>query len=94
MLTAGARLRDHPMLADGVLAVLLFSISAAQWPDSLTLRTAAAVLVSALLAATVLLRRRYPVAAFTAAMTIAAAQVLLGMQVGVAARRSAPWSPP
>ena len=82
MLTAGARLRDHPMLLDGVLAVLLFSISADQWPDSLALGTAAAVLVSALLAATVLLRRRYPVAAFTAAMTIAAAQVLFGMQAG------------
>jgi signal transduction histidine kinase len=82
MFTAGARLRDHPMLADGVLAVLLFSLSADQWPDSLALSTAAAVLVSALLAATVLLRRRYPVAAFTAAMMIAAAQVLFGMQAG------------
>ena len=82
MLTAGARLRDHPMLADGVLAVLLFSLSLDQWPDSLALSTAAAVLVSALLAATVLLRRRYPVAAFTAAMMIAAAQVLFGMQAG------------
>jgi signal transduction histidine kinase len=82
MLTAGARLRDHPMLADGVLAVLLFSISADQWPERLALGTAASVLVSALLAATVLLRRRYPVAAFTAAMTIAAVQVLFGMQAG------------
>src|ERR1700727_3051203 len=82
MLTAGTRLRGHPMVADGVLAVLLFSVSADQWPASLTLATAAAVLVSALLAATVLLRRRYPVAAFTAAMTIAAAQVLFGMQAG------------
>ena len=82
MLTAGARLRDHPMLADGVLAVLLFSISFGQWPGSPPLGVAAAVVVSALLAATVLLRRRYPVAAFTAAMTIAAAQVLFGMQAG------------
>jgi signal transduction histidine kinase len=82
MLTAGARLRDHPMLLDGVLAVLLFALSADQWPGSPPLSAAAAVAVSALLAATVLLRRRYPVAAFSAAMTIAAAQVLFGMQLG------------
>jgi signal transduction histidine kinase len=82
MLTAGTRLRSHPMVADGVLAALLFSVSADQWPASLTPATAAAVLVSALLAATVLLRRRYPVAAFAAAMTIATAQVLFGMQAG------------
>jgi signal transduction histidine kinase len=82
MLTAGTRLRGHPMVADGVLAALLFSVSADQWPASLTPATAAAVLVSALLAATVLLRRRYPVAAFAAAMTIATAQVLFGMQAG------------
>src|ERR1700722_17825057 len=63
MLTAGTRLRGHPMVADGVLAALLFSVSADQWPASLTLATAAAVLVSALLAATVLLRRRYPAGA-------------------------------
>jgi signal transduction histidine kinase len=82
MLTVGARLRDHPTLLDGVLAVLLFSVSADQWPDSPPLGVAAAVVVSALLATTVLLRRRYPVTAFTAAMTIAAAQVLFGMQAG------------
>ena len=82
MLTAGARLRDHPMLLDSVLAVLLFSASADQWPDSPALAAVAAALVSALLAATVLLRRRYPVTAFSAAMTIAAAQVLFGMQAG------------
>jgi signal transduction histidine kinase len=80
--TVTARLRDHPQLLDGALAVLLFAISAGQWPFSPPLSTTAAVLVSGLLAATVLLRRRYPVAAFTAAMTIAAAQVLFGMQAG------------
>jgi signal transduction histidine kinase len=82
MLSAGARLHGHPLLLDGVLAVLLFAISADQWPGSPPLSAAAAVAVSALLAATVLLRRRYPVAAFSAAMMIAAAQVLFGMQVG------------
>ncbi|HEY9244078.1 MAG TPA: histidine kinase [Streptosporangiaceae bacterium] len=80
MLTTAARLRDHPVLLDGVLAVLLCAISFAQWPTHPPLSVAAAVLVSALLAATVLLRRRYPVAAFTAALLIAAAQVLFGMQ--------------
>lgn len=80
MLTAGARLRAHPMLLDAVLAVLLFAASAGQWPYSPPSRMAAAVAVSALLAATVLLRRRYPVAAFTAALLIAAAQVVFGMQ--------------
>jgi signal transduction histidine kinase len=80
MLPTAARLRDHPVLLDGVLAVLLCAISFAQWPTRPPLSVAAAVLVSALLAATVLLRRRYPVAAFTAALLIAAAQVLFGMQ--------------
>src|ERR1700722_13151700 len=95
MLTAGTRLRGHPMVADGVLAVLLFAVSADQWPASLTLATAAAVLVSALLAATVLLRRRYPVAAFAAAMTIAAAQVLFRMQAGGGGPAGpAPGAPP
>jgi signal transduction histidine kinase len=83
MLTAGARLRDHPMLLDGVLAVLLFAISFGQWPASPPASLAAALLVSATLAATVLVRRRYPVAAFTAAMTIAATQILFGMQLAV-----------
>ncbi len=82
MLTVGARLRGHPQVLDGALAVLLFAISFGQWPSSPPLSVAVGVLVSGLLAATVLLRRRYPVAAFTAAMTIAAAQVLLGMQAG------------
>ncbi|HTT54583.1 MAG TPA: histidine kinase [Streptosporangiaceae bacterium] len=82
MLAVSARLRDHPHVLDGVLAVLLFSLSAGQWPIGPPLSTTVAVLVSGLLAATVLFRRRYPVAAFTAAMTIAAAQVLLGMQAG------------
>ena len=83
MLTAVARLRTHPMLLDGVLAVLLFAISFGQWPTSPPASLAAAVLVSGTLAATVLVRRRHPVAAFTAAMTIAAAQILFGMQLAV-----------
>jgi signal transduction histidine kinase len=80
MLTTGARLRAHPTLLDGALAVLLFAVSADQWAFGPPLVTMASVAVSALLAATVLLRRRYPVTAFTAALVIAAAQVLFGMQ--------------
>lgn len=83
MLTAGARLRDHPMLLDGLLAAALFVISFGQWPASPPASLAAAVLVSGTLAATVLVRRRHPVAAFTAAMTIVAAQILFGMQLAV-----------
>ena len=41
----------------------------------------AAVLVSGTLAATVLVRRRHPVAAFAMAITIAAAQIVFGMQL-------------
>ena len=93
MLAVSARLRDHPQLLDGVLAVLLFSISAGQWPTGPWLSLTVGVLVSGLLAATVLLRRRYPVAAFTVAMTIAAAQVLLGMQAGVGGPLIRPLEP-
>jgi signal transduction histidine kinase len=80
MLTTGARLRAHPTLLDGALAVLLFAVSADEWAFGPPLVTMASVAVSALLAATVLLRRRYPVTAFTAALVIAAVQVLFGMQ--------------
>ncbi len=93
MLAVSARLRDHPQLLDGVLAGLLFSISAGQWPTGPWLSLTVGVLVSGLLAATVLLRRRYPVAAFTVAMTIAAAQVLLGMQAGVGGPLIRPLEP-
>jgi signal transduction histidine kinase len=82
MLTVSARLRDHPQVLDGALAVLLFSLSADQWPTGPWVSVVTAVLVSGLLAATVLLRRRYPVAALVAALTIAAAQILFGMQPG------------
>ena len=81
MLTAGARLRDHPMLLDGSLAAALFAISFGQWPTSPPGSLVAAVLVSGTLAATVLVRRRHPVAAFAMAITIAAAQIVFGMQL-------------
>jgi signal transduction histidine kinase len=83
MLTVSARLRDRPMLQDGLLAAALFAISFGQWPVSPPASLAATVLVSGALAATVLVRRRHPVTAFTAAMTIAAAQILFGMQLAV-----------
>ena len=82
MLTAQARPRDHPMLLDGALAVLLFAASFDQWPSSPPVSVAAGVVVSGLLAATVLARRRYPVAALAAALAIAAVQIVFGMQPG------------
>jgi signal transduction histidine kinase len=68
-------LRDHPREADLVLAVLVFLASLDQAGHDQALK-----LVSLALAATVLLRRRYPVRAFAAAAAIAALQVSLGVQ--------------
>jgi signal transduction histidine kinase len=79
-----AWLRRHPSRADGLLAAALLAFSVPQ----LTAATADAfaqvvyVAVTVLLAATVVPRRRYPVAAFAAAAAIAAAQVAFGVQIG------------
>ena len=70
------------MLLDGALAVLLFAASLDQGPSSPPVSVAAGVAVSGLLAATVLARRRYPVAALATALAIAAAQIVFGMQPG------------
>jgi signal transduction histidine kinase len=72
-------LRDHPGLADGVLAAVLFSLSIGGWPGSPPGAVASAVAVSAALAMTALPRRRYPVAAFAVAAAIGAVQVGFGM---------------
>ncbi len=77
-----ARLRQHPRLADGALAVVLFSFSAGEWPRSPPAAVAAAIAVSAALAATVVARRRFPAGAFAVAMVIAAAQIVFGLQPG------------
>jgi signal transduction histidine kinase len=80
-----AWLRQHPWQADGLLAVVLFAVSTHQIPAGPAGVRLAAVTVNLLLAATVIPRRRYPVAAFAAAAVIGAAQLTFGMQTGAAA---------
>ena len=70
-------LRRHPWQADGLLALLLVALSADQWHGRYPAAVAAG---SVVLAATVVPRRRYPVAAFTAAAVIGAAQIAIGVQ--------------
>jgi signal transduction histidine kinase len=70
-------LRRHPWQADGLLALLLLALSRGQWQGEYPVAVAA---VSVLLAATVVPRRRYPVAAFAVAIAIGAAQVIVGIQ--------------
>src|SRR6516225_1156755 len=72
-----AWLRRHPWQADGLLALLLIVISSGQWQGHYRVGIA---LVSVLLAATVVPRRRYPVAAFAVAIVIGAIQVAVGVQ--------------
>ncbi len=69
--------RRHPWQADGLLALLLVALSAGQWQGDYP---GAVATVSVLLAATVVPRRRYPVAAFAVAAAIGAAQVAIGVQ--------------
>src|SRR5277367_2709643 len=79
-----AWLRDHPRQADGLLAAALLVVSAPQIAAGQTgaASRAAFALVTVLLAATVLARRRYPVAAFGVAAVIGAAQIAFGVQTG------------
>jgi signal transduction histidine kinase len=70
-------LRRHPWQADGLLALLLVAFSSGQWHGEYAPGTA---VVSVLLAATVVPRRRYPVAAFAVAAVIGAAQIAIGVQ--------------
>ncbi len=80
-----AWLRGHPCQADGLLAVVLFAVSAHQIPAGPASVRLAAITVNLLLAATVIPRRRYPVAAFAVAAAIGAAQITFGLQAGSAA---------
>jgi signal transduction histidine kinase len=82
-----AWLRRHPWQADGLLAVVVFAFSADQIPAGPASVRLAAVAVSALLAATVVPRRRSPLAAFTAAAAIGAAQIVAGLAPGGGAPR-------
>ncbi|MGH3225561.1 MAG: sensor histidine kinase [Streptosporangiaceae bacterium] len=77
-----AWMREHPWQADGLLAATLFAFSADQVPTGPVDVRLAAIAVSALLAATVVPRRRYPVTAFAAAAGIGAAQVAFGLRSG------------
>jgi signal transduction histidine kinase len=77
-------LRGHPGQADALLTAALLACSGGE-----IVRSAAGpamcfafIAVTVLLAATVIPRRRYPVAAFGAAAAIGAAQVAFGMQYG------------
>jgi signal transduction histidine kinase len=67
-----AWLDDHPRLADWALAVVLVAFSANQAP--------AGVVLSALLAATVVARRRHPAGAFAAAAALEAAKFAIGLR--------------
>jgi len=79
-----AWLRDHPWQADGLLAAALlgFSVPQVVAGQSSAVGHAAFTVVTVLLAATVLARRRYPVAAFAVAAVIGALQITLGVQNG------------
>jgi signal transduction histidine kinase len=78
-----AWLRAHPWRADTLLAAVLLLISVKQIPTGSSVNVlVSSLVVSALLAATVIPRRRYAVQAFAVAAVIAAAQVAFGMQYG------------
>jgi len=75
-------LRAHPRLGNGLLAAALLAFSGPQVAFGVAgapMRAAFAA-VNVALAATVILRRRYPVAAFGVAAAIGAAQVAFGVQ--------------
>ncbi len=79
-----AWLRDHPRQADGLLAVALLAFTAGQVVAGQTgiAGRAALILVTVLLAVTVVFRRGYPVAAFAVAAVIGADQIAFGVQSG------------
>jgi signal transduction histidine kinase len=75
-------LRGHPVQADGMLAAALLVFSAPQLAagEAGAPMLAAFAVVTVELAATVVARRRYPVAAFGVAAAIGAAQIAFGVQ--------------
>jgi signal transduction histidine kinase len=79
-----AWLRNHPWQADGLLAAALLVVSVSQIAagQASAVDRAAFTVVTVLLAATVVARRRYPVAAFAVAAVIGAAQIAFGVQNG------------
>jgi signal transduction histidine kinase len=74
--------RQHPWQADSALAVLLFAMSGDEVPGGPGGTVLAAIVVNALVAATVIPRRRFPVAAFAAVAVLGALQIALGQQPG------------
>jgi signal transduction histidine kinase len=76
--------RDHPRQADGLLAAALLAFSLTQVAAGQTSAAsrAAFVVVTVLLAGSVVARRQYPVAAFAVGAVIGAAQIFLGVQNG------------
>ncbi len=80
-------LRARPWQADGLLAAALLAVTAPQvlwYGDADASARAACAVVAVVLAATLLVRRRYPVAAFGVAAAIEAAQAAFGQQYGTA----------
>ena len=77
-------LRDHPWRADGLLAaaLLAFSVSQVAAGQAGAAARTVFVVVTLLLVGTVLVRRRYPVAAFAVAAVIGVVQIFLGVQSG------------
>jgi signal transduction histidine kinase len=76
-------LRRHPWQADGLLALLLAAMSAGQWQwqgQTPNATPAAVTAVSVLMAATVIPRRRYPVAMFVVAAAIGATQIAYSIE--------------
>ena len=85
---ASAWLARHPWRADSLLAAAPLVLSVPQLTSATAGASAQAayVAVTVLLAATVLPRRRYPVAAFAAAAAIGAAQLAFGVRTGGSGR--------
>jgi signal transduction histidine kinase len=83
-----AWLARDPLQADGLLAAALLAFSVPQFTAGTTgaASRAAYVAVNVLLAATVVPRRQYPVAAFAAAAAICAAQIAFGVRTGASAQ--------
>ena len=81
-----AWLRDHPRQADALLAVVILAFTVGQLGagQASAASRAALIAVTVLLAATVVPRRRYPVAAFAVAAVIGAAQIAFGVGPGQA----------
>jgi len=77
-----AWLRGHPWQADTLLAAALFLLSLGQVPTGQADVRLEVIVVTAALAATVIPRRRFPVAAFAAGAAIGAAQIAFGLQYG------------